>query len=194
MILATQLDPLVTRIDPRQRRQRSRREARLRQARHGAELIAACGTGAAIAYLLDPGAGRRRRHMLRDRTLAIGRRRARSAARRASYEAGHLHGAAHRAGGLVHHETPDYDDVTLTQRVESAISKAHAVPKGTVIVNARRGVIELRGAVVSEDQIEAIGKAARDVAGVRSVENLLHIRGTAIPHAQPARAHGVDHG
>jgi len=189
MAIATRLDPLaarvtpiITRIDPR----KPRRSHRGAQARHGAELIAACGAGAAAAYLLDPSAGRRRRHMLRDRTLAVGRRRARRAARRASYEAGHLQGAAHRAQALRRRETPDYDDVTLTQRVESAIAKARAVPKGSVIVNARYGVIELRGEVVDERQIEQLGTCARKVAGVVRVENLVHLAGTPTPHARPA--------
>jgi hypothetical protein len=183
--IAAKADPraAIARVDPRKPR-RSRRGER---ALHGAELLAACGAGAAVAYLFDPSAGRRRRHMLRDRTLAVGRRRARSAARRASYEAGHLHAAAHRANALVHHEARDYDDVTLTQRVEGAISKAHTVPKGRVIVNARYGVIELRGTVDDEQQIEQLGACARNVEGVARVENLLHVAGSPAPHAQPAR-------
>jgi osmotically-inducible protein OsmY len=50
-----------------------------------------------------------------------------------------------------------------------------------VNVNAERGVVFLRGEVKDESIIKDLEKAARKVQGVREVENLLHVPGTAAP-------------
>src|SRR5436190_16993999 len=101
--------------------QRARGRAAARKTKGGVARGVAFGTGvgAGLAYLLDPQQGRRRRHLARDRGLAILRRRTRAAARRADYAAG-------VARGAVHHATPSGakpppDDVTLAHKVETII-------------------------------------------------------------------------
>ena len=42
------------------------------------------------------------------------------------------------------------------------------------MVNARDGVVELRGEVERPEDVEALGAAAEKVTGVRDVNNLLH--------------------
>lgn len=118
----------------------------------------------------------------------------RRAMRRAAGEArGALHGAAASVTG-----GRSYDDATLVRKVESEIFRAADAPKGKVSVSAVDGVVELRGEVEIE-HIAALGKAARDVDGVRDVRNLLHVPGTPAPHAPPSdpddvRARAAKHG
>jgi hypothetical protein len=83
--------------------------------------------------------------------------------------AGKVKGAASSATG-----TPDYDDVTLARKVESEIFRPADVPKGAISVNVNDGVVELRGEIEDQKQIEALGASARNVDGVKDVRNLLH--------------------
>jgi hypothetical protein len=102
----------------------------------------------------------------------------RRAMRRAAGGArGALHGAAASVTG-----GRSYDDHTLARKVESEIFRGGDAPKGKISVSAVDGVVELRGEVEVE-HIASLGKAARDVDGVREVRNLLHVPGTPAPHA-----------
>jgi hypothetical protein len=144
-----------------------RREAR------AAALLAA---GAAAEYFLDRESGRRRRHLARDRSLAMLRRRSREAVRRGKYLEGVAEGLAHRAKHTVpiSRRKDEPDDATLAQKVESiALREAHT-PKGHVSINAERGVVYLRGQLDSPEQIEALVHATAAVDGVKGVKNLLH--------------------
>jgi len=154
-----------------------------RHAARGSALLAAGGAGAALAFLLDPDNGRRRRHVLRDRTLAAGRGGVRRTIRRADYAAGHLHGAAHRLAPARRKDAPD--DVTLAHEVEGAIARAHREAKGAINVNACDGVVELRGQLTDGDEIVAVARTVERVDGVARVENLLHIPGEPPRHAPP---------
>jgi len=73
------------------------------------------------------------------------------------------------------------DDVTLAHKVESELSRLADVPKGQIVINAEDGVVFLRGVIEREDDIERLEAATRRIAGVRSVENLLHLPGTPAP-------------
>ena len=73
------------------------------------------------------------------------------------------------------------DDQTLVDRVESEIFRDRKEVKGKVNINAEEGVVVLRGELESQDLIEDLVKAAREVDGVRNVENLLHTPGTEAP-------------
>jgi hypothetical protein len=112
---------------------------------------------------------------------ALAARKNRRAARRAAGVArGRLTGAAATVRG-----GRQYDDHTLTRKVESEIFRPEEAPKAKVSVSAVDGVVELRGEV-GEEQIAKLGKAARAVDGVRDVRNLLHVPGTPAPHAPPS--------
>ena len=50
--------------------------------------------------------------------------------------------------------------------------------KGSVVVNARDGVVELRGEVERPEDVTALGAATEKVAGVKGVNNLLHTPGS----------------
>lgn len=77
--------------------------------------------------------------------------------------------------------TPDYDDVTLTRKVESEIFRPEGAPKGSVSVNTENGVVSLRGELSNVDEIEALEAATRKVDGVKDVNNLLHPPNTEAP-------------
>ena len=156
--------------------------AQLGQKRQAARPIAARAsgmiTGATIMYFLDPHAGRRRRHVARDRMRKQLRRSGRHAAQSAHYAAGvaegKLHEATHR--GQV---KPQPDDITLARKVESEIFRDADTPKGTVNLNAEEGVVYLRGYTDSQEWIDRLIADTRAVEGVREVRSLLHVAQTS---------------
>ena len=82
---------------------------------------------------------------------------------------GAVQGAASTVAGA-----RDYDDVTLAHKVETELFRPDDVPKGAISVNVNDGVVELRGELADQAQIDALGKTARQVGGVKDVRNLLH--------------------
>jgi osmotically-inducible protein OsmY len=155
--------------------------------------LSALAAGAALEFFLDPRNGKRRRHLVRDRTTAAFRRRARKVERHAHYEAGKVVGLAH---AITHHQhaPPELDDVGLVHKVESELFRDRTIPKGPISINADRGIVVLRGQIVDAQQISRIEREVRRIAGVRDVENLLHLPGvpapTGHPHGDPRTTHG----
>ncbi len=137
--------------------------------------------GVALEFLLDPQQGRRRRSLARNRTAGALRRtfrRSRRGARIAwSYARGYSARIAHapRSDSLV---APN--DETLARKVETELFRPADVPKGQIDVNVQNGVVQLRGEVPEPEMIDDLVDKARSIAGVRDVENLLHL-----PNAQP---------
>jgi osmotically-inducible protein OsmY len=136
--------------------------------------------GAAMAYFFDPQNGRRRRNMTRDRFLGFFRQGARRTERAGRAVAAEAYGLKQKATHL-REEEKDFDDVTLTRKVETELFRPADAPKGSVNVNVENGVVFLRGEVQRPDLIEDLEKRARKVQGVREVENLLHLPKTAAP-------------
>jgi hypothetical protein len=142
------------------------------------------GFGAAIAamtYFFDPQNGARRRNMTRDRFLAFFRQGGRTAGRAGRAVAAEAYGVKQKATHLREEEKPQPDDVTLARKVETEIFRDAEVPKGQINVNAEGGVVYLRGEIADPDLINDLEKAARNVQGVRAVENLLHAPGSPAP-------------
>jgi osmotically-inducible protein OsmY len=145
-------------------------------------VAAAIAAGAGIEYLLDPADGRRRRHVLRDRTVAASRRLARRGAQQARYAEGKAEGAVRGAMS-----TPrPADDQTLADRVRSEIFRRPDAPKGAVNVGVVDSVVTLRGQVDDPAEIQRLVDDARAVPGVRSVQNLMHAPGVPAPAGGPA--------
>ena len=67
-----------------------------------------------------------------------------------------------------------YDDVTLARKVETELFRPADAPKGQVSVNVNDGVVELRGELPDQKQIDELGESARQIGGVKDVRNLLH--------------------
>ena len=69
----------------------------------------------------------------------------------------------------------DSDDTRLTEKVKSEIFRDADVPTGQVNVNTEYGKVILRGEVESEDMVQRLVEAARNVQGVSDVESLLNV-------------------
>ncbi len=140
-------------------------------------LVLGTGLGALLSFFFDPQSGRRRRNMTRDRVLALFRRGGRKAERAGRAVAAEAYGVSQK----VQHreeEPKEFDDVTLARKVETEIFRDADVPKGQINVNAENGVVVLRGEVGTPEMIDDLVEKARNVQGVRDVENLLHVPGT----------------
>jgi osmotically-inducible protein OsmY len=87
--------------------------------------------------------------------------------------AGRAKGAVHTAASTVT-GGKDYDDATLAHKVETELFRPADVPKGSISVNVNNGVVELRGELPDQKQIDELGDSARKIAGVKDVRNLLH--------------------
>lgn len=154
-------------------------------------LTAAAAAGALGEYFLDPESGRRRRHLARDRAVALVRRPARTATAEARRQATRVRGLVR---GAIHDVTTSGDsrdptrlnDQGLEAKVQSEIFRSADSPKDSVNVNVEAGVVYLRGELDSREQIEALVEAARSVDGVGQVRNLLHLPGEEPPPKEQA--------
>jgi len=144
------------------------------------KLFRLAALGAALASFFDPLNGRRRRNVTRDRFVAFFRRGARKTERAGRAVAAEAHGLEQKATHL-REEQKDFDDVTLTRKVETELFRPADAPKGSVNVNVEGGVVHLRGEVEQPNMIEDLEKRAKKIQGVRGVENLLHPPKTAAP-------------
>jgi osmotically-inducible protein OsmY len=70
------------------------------------------------------------------------------------------------------------DDARLTEKVKSEIFRDADVPKGQINVNTEYGKVILRGEVESDDMVERLVEAARNVQGVTGVESMLQVAGS----------------
>jgi len=153
-----------------------------------AAAAATCGMalGALLQYFLDPKAGRRRRHTARDLAMSRMRRGERRAAVRARRAESHALGFARRTVNAARRgQREPLDDITLARKVESELYRRARVPKGHISINAEDGFVFLRGVMDRQEDIERIGAATRQIAGVREVENLIHLPGTPAPASRP---------
>jgi osmotically-inducible protein OsmY len=142
------------------------------------------GVGAVIgviaAWFLDPSAGKRRRHLTRDKTLAFFRRGARRGSQVGRRVASDAYGMKQKATHI-REQPKEYDDATLKAKVETELFRFESDLKGAVDVNAQGGVVQLRGELPSQTLIDTLVSRTREINGVREVESLLHTTGTEAP-------------
>ena len=174
------LAPARARSAP-QRRGRRAADRRTALTMPAAAAAGGLAVGALLEYFLDPRAGRRRRHVARDRALSRLRRGERRAAVRARRAESHAVGVARRTINARRRQTEPLDDLTLAHKVESQLYRRARIPKGPISVNVEDGVVFLRGVLEQQDDIVRVADAARRIAGVRAVENLIHAPGTPAP-------------
>jgi osmotically-inducible protein OsmY len=136
--------------------------------------------GAALVYFFDPENGKRRRKVTIERIAGLVRRHGRRLGRGVASEA---YGLKQKATHLKEEPKPQPDDVTLARKVETEIFRGPEVPKGKINVNAENGIVVLRGEAETPEMIEDLARKAKEVQGVRDVENLLHVPG-ALPPAR----------
>ncbi|MGI8926419.1 MAG: BON domain-containing protein [Tepidiformaceae bacterium] len=149
--------------------------------------VAGIATGAALAFVFDPGAGRRRRKVTFDRCVGATKRAGRRGRRLGRMLWSDTVGTALRAVHRLRRPLKlPADDLTLAHRVESMIFRDPTVPKGRLNINVEHGVVVLRGALDDAEQIRALEEATMRVPGVTRVENLLHMAGTVAPNKAEA--------
>jgi osmotically-inducible protein OsmY len=147
--------------------------------------------GALAAYYFDPDRGHSRRTTTRDQLFG----KARDVGRKAERAGRALEAEAEGAYMRLTHRTPEtpadeYDDVTLTRKVESELFASDDFPKGSININVVDGVVELRGQVRTPDDIKAIEERVRKIHGVEDVHNLLHLPKRPAPNKRQAREAG----
>src|SRR3954453_14501818 len=99
---------------------RARSGTRAKASRVSAKAIGAAGAvGLAAGYFLDPEAGGRRRHQVRDRTLALVRRGADPTTREAQHRSGQVEGKVEAVKSQSRPENPAPNDQALADRVKS---------------------------------------------------------------------------
>jgi osmotically-inducible protein OsmY len=133
-------------------------------------------------YLLDPARGHARRAGLRDRSAATGRRTVKRARRTAVRNAAYLRGRAHRVGHRLSPSHAPVDDRTLVDRVRTEVFGRRRFGHLSVNIDAVDGVVTLRGQLDDPATIRDLAAAVGKVAGVRRVENMLHMPGTVAPN------------
>ena len=143
--------------------------------------ILGAAAGAAAVWFLDPKEGARRR----DQGIKYARQGAAEAQTKAQQVAGQAQGAAAQVksdGG----EDPAerLGDQGLRDKVESEIFRDADVDKGRVLVSVEDAIVYLRGELEPRQLRERLAHAARGVAGVRDVENMLHGPGEPAPMRQ----------
>lgn len=156
----------------------------------GAIILAGlAGIGGAIAaFLTDPQRGRARRAQLLDQGAATMRRLGRRTERVARYAGATASGAMQ----AVQHATGPggtgaTDDVTLAARAETELFRDPDIPKGSINLNAERGVLVLRGEVPTEELRDRLGREAETIDGVWAVQNLLKVQDSEVASTSTRR-------
>jgi hypothetical protein len=138
--------------------------------------LAGAAVGYIAAFLADPQRGRARRARLIDQSAAAVRRAGRVAGRA-------MNAVSSTAGGKLEALTEGgtrvgpIDDVTVADRAETELFRDPSVPKGAININVERGVLVLRGEVPDAAMRDRLERQAREIEGVWSVRNLLHLPG-----------------
>lgn len=143
----------------------------------GPSWLSALGAGAALMYFLDPRTGRRRRALVRDRLVHVGRRL--SQARRVA-----MRDLANRAAGTWAQATrPLRDgpasDEEVAERVRAKLGRYVSHPHA-VAVTVQDGRVTLSGPIL-EREVRDLLQCVRHLPGVREVENRL------VAHAESGR-------
>jgi len=131
--------------------------------------------GAGAAYLFDPRQGRRRRHVLRDRSAAIARRTARLGAKKSRFVGGHARGVLARGRRLATGRELASDDVRIVQRIRSDALRTVGLSTKDVEVGVEDGVATLRGTVASRSLADDLVGQVSKVPGVRDVAAMIRI-------------------
>lgn len=151
-----------------------------RCARDLAAMLLGVGLGAALMFLLDPESGRRRRALVRDKSLHYARR------ARDSQEAMLRH-ASDRAQGVAAAARRRFDpaelveDGILLERVRAALGHVLDDPRA-IDVRVRCGTVILKGPA-RQEQIEELVACVEHVRGVIEVDNRLSLNRASGPTA-----------
>jgi hypothetical protein len=149
-------------------------------------LLAGVGIGAALAYVLDPEGGGRRRALVRDK-LVWAARKTRDGMDATARDVAHRTGgiAAATRGRLMDRLMDrQIDDMTLLERVRARLGRVCSHPHA-IDVEARGGEVTLHGPILS-GEVDTVLKAVSAVRGVSAVINALepHDSSEGVPSLQ----------
>ena len=95
-------------------------------------------------------------------------------------------GAATQQSGANQPDNPTPDDNTLRDRVETELFRRAWVPKGNINIDVVDGIVELRGQLKHQTDVDTLIKDARAVQHVKDVRSFLHLPGTPAPNKESA--------
>ena len=145
--------------------------------------IAGLAAGVALAYVLDPVSGRRRRALVRDQFVRAGNKTAKLAAGAAIDASNRARGLAAEARATLRPEP--VDDVRLIEQVRAELGRVTNHPR-TIEVSAMGGAVTLRGPVLSAEAERIVNQVKR-VTGVNAIDDRLERHATPdIPALQGA--------
>jgi BON domain len=150
-----------------------------KRGRRRGRFVLGVAVGAVGMYFLDPDRGRSRSVRVRDQLAKRGRQLQRQRDRARRYEEGVMEGLHHLPS-----DAPPADDLTLVDRVKSELG--HALPHDRVSLDVADGVLELRGELDSDAEIDALIDQVCAVPGVTSLVSLLHLPGEPAPNKAAA--------
>jgi hypothetical protein len=134
--------------------------------------------GAGTAYFFDPRLGRRRRSLIRDRTLGFLRRTKRVGAGKVKLVGGQARGFLTLLRRVRRRSRVAMDDQTVTQRIRSDAFRDVGVSTRDVDVEVEDGLARLRGSIDSISLAEELVTRVRKVPGVRDVSAELQVAET----------------
>jgi hypothetical protein len=142
--------------------------------------VAGFALGAAFGSVVTV---RRRRALVRDKSISLANDVAEATRR-------HARGMGHRLRGVVYRaktrlEDPDVADDVLVERVRAQLGRPVSHPRA-IEVRCRNGCVILTGPILASEVDDLIGQVAR-IAGVRSIQSELDIYDT--PGNVPALQH-----
>jgi uncharacterized membrane protein len=146
-------------------------------------LLTGLGLGAGLMYLLDPGAGRRRRHEIADKARSAALETRTAAGRKSRDLANRAHGLIARVQHYFHHHEA-VPNAALEARVRSRLGHIVSHPHA-IHVDVDRAQVTLSGPILTEESDPLI-RAVAAVPGVEAVVNdlELHDDPTGVPALQ----------
>lgn len=146
------------------------------------DVVVGAGIGALLAFMFDPGAGARRRALVRDKLVFSARRTCEGLDATARDIATRTRGIVAATRGRLTREA--VDDTRLIERVRARLGRASSHPHA-VSVFASDGDIILRGPILANEMPRALAEINR-VRGVKRVINELepHASAEGVPFLQ----------
>jgi hypothetical protein len=146
------------------------------------DVLAGASLGAAVAFMLDPAGGGRRRALMRDKAVRATRRTRDGLDATARDIAHRAQGVAAATRGRLSRE--EVSDGRLIERVRAKLGRACSHPRA-IEVDARDGEITLRGPILAAEVDDLLAVTAA-IRGVRTVINELepHEEAERIPSLQ----------
>ena len=139
------------------------------------EIVVGAGVGAALAFMLDPQGGGRRRALVRDKVIRASRKTRDGIDATARDMANRTRGVAAATRGRLGGRA--IDDDRLVERVRAKLGRSTSHPRA-IDVKAADGEVTLYGPILA-DEVDDLLSAVASVRGVRSVINELE------PHDSP---------